>query len=275
MMSQRFTNYERDANGGDDAQARRFEGQWTRFSQPDPSHSSYRMSDPQSFNRYTYARNDPVNRRDPSGLDDVYPISCPNCYVVVPISFENGVGSTISGLGDLLGRTLYDELSPTEGLNGQTTPQNTSQQTNTVQQNPSPLKQALQEVNTCLREARQAYKQAQQNTQYRGITDGFAIKDHPIRTVAGAVLGGFIGLRLGISGSIGGAVVGAIISEGANDLVVAADNFGHNFMLGAANGNAEIKAFNDCYDKANAKYGVTLQRDAYGYFYTNRYGSRR
>ncbi|HEX8137836.1 MAG TPA: RHS repeat-associated core domain-containing protein [Pyrinomonadaceae bacterium] len=123
VISSLFTSYERDANGGDDAQARRFEGQWTRFSQPDPSQRSYRLRDPQSFNRYSYSRNDPVNRRDPSGLDDIYPISCPNCYVIVPFPNENGVGSTISGLGDLLGRTLYDELLLPEGLNGQTTPQ--------------------------------------------------------------------------------------------------------------------------------------------------------
>ncbi|HEX8140052.1 MAG TPA: hypothetical protein VF544_20995 [Pyrinomonadaceae bacterium] len=96
--------------------------------QPDPSQRSYRLSDPQSFNRYTYASNDPVYRRDPSGLDDtVHPMVCPTCYVVVPISFENGVGSTISGLGDLLGRTIYDELLLPEGLSGQTSSQKSEQ----------------------------------------------------------------------------------------------------------------------------------------------------
>jgi RHS repeat-associated protein len=119
-MSSLFTTYERDGNGGDEAQARRFEGQWTRFSQPDPSTGSYRMTNPQSFNRYTYASNDPVNRRDPSGLDDeVHPMVCLNCLVVIPISFRSGAGgAALSGLGDLLGRTIYDQLSPTDALSG-------------------------------------------------------------------------------------------------------------------------------------------------------------
>jgi len=129
IVSSLFTSYERDANGGDEAQARRFEGQWSRFSQPDPSTRSYRLRDPQSFNRYSYVSNDPVNRRDPTGLDDtVYPITCPNCLVVVPYP-SGGGGASIYGFGDLLGRTLYDELSPTEGLSGvilnPTQPQNT------------------------------------------------------------------------------------------------------------------------------------------------------
>jgi hypothetical protein len=39
-----------------------------RFSQPDPYSGSYDFSDPQSLNRYAYVGNDPVNRKDPSGL---------------------------------------------------------------------------------------------------------------------------------------------------------------------------------------------------------------
>jgi RHS repeat-associated protein len=66
----RFTTYERDTNGGDDAQARRYEGKHQRFAQPDPYDGSYDLSDPQSLNRYSYVENDPVNFIDPSGLDD-------------------------------------------------------------------------------------------------------------------------------------------------------------------------------------------------------------
>ena len=65
----RFTSYERDANGGDDAMMRRYTGNWMRFAQPDPYDGSYRLSDPQSFNRYSYVQNDPVNFVDPFGLD--------------------------------------------------------------------------------------------------------------------------------------------------------------------------------------------------------------
>ncbi len=49
---------------------RRYQSYWNRFSQPDPYDGSYNLTDPQSFNRYSYTQNDPVNFVDPSGLDD-------------------------------------------------------------------------------------------------------------------------------------------------------------------------------------------------------------
>ncbi len=69
VMSRRYTSYERDGNGGDEAQMRRYQSRWTRFSQPDPWDGSYDLSDPQSFNRYSYVGNDPVNRVDRTGLN--------------------------------------------------------------------------------------------------------------------------------------------------------------------------------------------------------------
>ncbi|MDQ5845396.1 MAG: hypothetical protein M3539_08890, partial [Acidobacteriota bacterium] len=64
----KYTKYERDANGGDEAMMRRYQSNWTRFSQPDPYDGSYNLTDPQSLNRYVYVQNDPVNFVDPSGL---------------------------------------------------------------------------------------------------------------------------------------------------------------------------------------------------------------
>src|SRR2546423_15448412 len=64
----RYTTYTRDGDGGDDAMMRRYGNYWARFSQPDPYNGSYDSSDPQSFNRYAYTQNDPVNFVDPSGL---------------------------------------------------------------------------------------------------------------------------------------------------------------------------------------------------------------
>jgi RHS repeat-associated protein len=55
-------------NGGDEAMHRRYEGRWQRFAQPDPWDGSYDYTNPQSFNRYAYVQNDPVNSVDPSGL---------------------------------------------------------------------------------------------------------------------------------------------------------------------------------------------------------------
>jgi hypothetical protein len=47
----------------------RYHGGYNRFLQPDPYEDSYSLADPQSFNRYAYVQNDPVNLVDPSGLD--------------------------------------------------------------------------------------------------------------------------------------------------------------------------------------------------------------
>jgi RHS repeat-associated protein len=63
-----FTTYIRDSIAADDAMFRRYNRWWSRFDQPDPYNGSYNLANPQSFNRYPYAQNDPANRTDPSGL---------------------------------------------------------------------------------------------------------------------------------------------------------------------------------------------------------------
>jgi RHS repeat-associated protein len=69
MQTRWYTTYERDENGSYEAMNRRYNRWWSRFEQPDPWDGSYDLTDPQSFNRYSYVRNDPVNFVDPSGLD--------------------------------------------------------------------------------------------------------------------------------------------------------------------------------------------------------------
>lgn len=64
----KFTSYVRDANGTDEAMYRRYNCWHSRFDQPDPWNGSYNLTDPQSFNRYAYVQNDPVNFVDPTGL---------------------------------------------------------------------------------------------------------------------------------------------------------------------------------------------------------------
>jgi RHS repeat-associated protein len=80
----RFTTYERDANGGDDAMMRRYHGAQRTFTQPDPFDGSCSLADPQSLNRYAYTQNDPVNLVDPTGLNMA---SIENC---VTISVDSG-----------------------------------------------------------------------------------------------------------------------------------------------------------------------------------------
>jgi RHS repeat-associated protein len=61
-----YTSYERDAESGDDyALARSYASTQGRFTTPDPLEGV--VGDPQSWNRYAYVENDPVNLSDPSG----------------------------------------------------------------------------------------------------------------------------------------------------------------------------------------------------------------
>lgn len=64
----RYTSYERDGNQSDEAGLRRYNRWHLRFDQPDPYGGSYDLVNPQSFNRYAYVADDPVNSTDPSGM---------------------------------------------------------------------------------------------------------------------------------------------------------------------------------------------------------------
>lgn len=68
FQPRKFNGYLRDGIGSDDAMQRRYNRWWTRFEQADPTDGSYDLTDPQSFNRFAYVQNDPVNLVDPSGL---------------------------------------------------------------------------------------------------------------------------------------------------------------------------------------------------------------
>jgi RHS repeat-associated protein len=65
----RFTGKERDAETGlDYFGARYFSGAQGRFTGPDPLLNSGRPWEPQSWNRYAYALNNPLRFNDPTGL---------------------------------------------------------------------------------------------------------------------------------------------------------------------------------------------------------------
>ncbi|HNQ78276.1 MAG TPA: RHS repeat-associated core domain-containing protein [Acidobacteriota bacterium] len=66
----KFTNQERDYTTGlDYFHARYYSSAMGRFLRPDPIYGN--PSNPQSWNLYSYVRNNPVNANDPSGLDSV------------------------------------------------------------------------------------------------------------------------------------------------------------------------------------------------------------
>src|SRR2546421_9503781 len=70
-LRQKFTGYEHDAETNlEFAQARYYYSSCGRFTSPDPYSGSMSLTDPQSFNRYSYTGNDPVNHTDPSGMSE-------------------------------------------------------------------------------------------------------------------------------------------------------------------------------------------------------------
>jgi RHS repeat-associated protein len=86
-----FTNYERDAESGNDYAAFRYNtSRLGRFASPDLLAGS--PADPQSLNRYPYVRDDPANGVDPLGLLD-------NLYCDPDTECGNGGGSSGGGSG--------------------------------------------------------------------------------------------------------------------------------------------------------------------------------
>ena len=74
LNTRKFTGYERDSNTGlDYANARMYGAGRGRFIQPDiKGLGSADFRRPQTLNRYAYVSNDPVNKVDPTGLDEEY-----------------------------------------------------------------------------------------------------------------------------------------------------------------------------------------------------------
>src|SRR5438128_8158638 len=65
-----FTSYESDGESGTDyAVNRGYSAAVGRFLSSDPYRARGYKIDPQSWNRYVYAENEPVNRLDPTGMD--------------------------------------------------------------------------------------------------------------------------------------------------------------------------------------------------------------
>ncbi|MFL6207478.1 MAG: RHS repeat-associated core domain-containing protein, partial [Pyrinomonadaceae bacterium] len=127
----RFTSYERDGNSGDDAQQRRYQSYWMRFAQPDPTDQSYDVSDPQSFNRYSYTQNDPVNFTDPTGLFQNVPPHVFNETVTVTASIDNPfLDSFFGGIGTGLAPRPITEGEPRGGGPRGDVPQDTGSNRN-------------------------------------------------------------------------------------------------------------------------------------------------
>jgi RHS repeat-associated protein len=74
-VRQKFTGYERDSESGlDFAKSRYYSSNQGRFTSVDPLMPSAILVNPQTFNRYSYVTNSPVNLIDPSGLWGIIPV---------------------------------------------------------------------------------------------------------------------------------------------------------------------------------------------------------
>lgn len=104
-IRKRFTGYDKDDETGlDFAEARMYQNKHGRFTAPDPLLASASALNPQTYNRYTYTGNNPINYTDPDGLcfdratgkDDGKP--CANFSGQVYVN-KNGVLSMAGGKG--------------------------------------------------------------------------------------------------------------------------------------------------------------------------------
>jgi RHS repeat-associated protein len=126
-----FATYEGEGDGGlMYAMNRHYSSQFMRFTSPDPYQASGGPADPQSWNRYAYVGNDPVNFVDPQGLmkrcppgtsTDSTGFGCvagtDDMYVFVgPDRGEEMEGPRIVGVED--GGWLKDRINRTKILDG-------------------------------------------------------------------------------------------------------------------------------------------------------------
>jgi RHS repeat-associated protein len=92
-----------DTTGLDHTWFRKYESFSGRMTTPDPYGGSVRIADPQSFNRYSYVQNDPVNFVDPTGLD--WEIDWLSCMEVPIIDPETG-GFARNRYGGVMTQTI-------------------------------------------------------------------------------------------------------------------------------------------------------------------------
>jgi RHS repeat-associated protein len=69
-LTHKFTGKERDSESGlDNFGARYDSSSLGRFMRPDPQNAGASPEEPQSWNAYAYAGNNPLNNTDPDGLN--------------------------------------------------------------------------------------------------------------------------------------------------------------------------------------------------------------
>jgi RHS repeat-associated protein len=118
---QRFAGKEHDSESVMDYSGARYYMPWVgRFTTSDPNHVNGQVSDPQSWNAYAYARNNPLRFIDPTGTDYLVSVDGGQSFWASDREFEllrGNPGAGISLLGGLVlagGRIVgtYEYYSP-------------------------------------------------------------------------------------------------------------------------------------------------------------------
>ena len=123
-VRQRYADLERDASTGlEHATFRKYEPWAGRWTSPDPYLGSMNPVDPQSFNRYAYVQNDPVNFVDPNGLNLAAPRPFIGTFTVditvswidgIMDSFDASFGGNFDWLSDGPGSDTGDDFGGTQ-----------------------------------------------------------------------------------------------------------------------------------------------------------------
>ena len=107
-----FTGLEQDTeNGSDHGWYRNYSTAPSRWLRPDPYNGSYDLTNPQSFNRYSYVGNNPLRFTDPSGLH-IVGYCKPGCSSVL------GSGNPNGGMGGDGEFATYDWVDGGNGAYG-------------------------------------------------------------------------------------------------------------------------------------------------------------
>jgi len=204
----RYTTYERDSNGSDEAMFRRYNRWWSCFDQPDPYDGSYNLADPQSFNRYAYTQNDPVNFVDPSGLSE-HPATLPPPRPMLPPFYVTVTAPPTLASNSWLGGGgggMHDPLLDTGNESGEQGGGRLGPGAAVPQKTPTQKKQDYQ---NCLKNVSAIFSQA-----HRAIPNVFHNSLPGVRQTAGILFG------TTVRTAATGIAVGSITVSGAAPLVV-------------------------------------------------------
>lgn len=112
----KFTGKEGDSESGlDDTLFRQYSSSLGRWPSPDPAGlAATDPTDPQSWNRYAYVRNNPITRVDPSGMIDCNPDDpfCSDPCWWDPFFCGGGAGGFVGGGGGGGGQAPKPRLFP-------------------------------------------------------------------------------------------------------------------------------------------------------------------